>query len=90
MGVHDTDTYPEIKMLLGIPVDEPIFILRSQDRLFRPMLNVYEGFYVTFTGIGTSEGDGMTTEQWQFAENVLDIAEEARQWQKTHATKIPD
>lgn len=32
MGVHDTDKYDEIRTLLGIPHDEPIFILRGQDK----------------------------------------------------------
>lgn len=35
MGVHDaTDTeYKKVKKLLGIPEDEPIFVLRAQDDL---------------------------------------------------------
>lgn len=33
MSVHDTDKYPEIKRLLDIPEDEPIFILRAQDQI---------------------------------------------------------
>lgn len=31
MGVHNLEVYPEIKQLLGIPDDEPIFILRAKD-----------------------------------------------------------
>jgi len=31
MGVHNKNVYPQIKELLGIPDDEPIFILRGQD-----------------------------------------------------------
>lgn len=31
MGVHDSSKYPWIKEALGIPRDEPIFILRAQD-----------------------------------------------------------
>lgn len=33
MGVHDTDKYNDVKNILGIPEDEPIFILRAQDDL---------------------------------------------------------
>jgi hypothetical protein len=34
MGVHNTpEVYAEVKRLLGIPEDEPIFILRGQDDL---------------------------------------------------------
>lgn len=32
MSVHDAD-YKKIKKLLGIPEDEPIFVLRAQDDL---------------------------------------------------------
>lgn len=32
MGVHNTEVYPQIKKLLEIPEDEPIFILRGQDK----------------------------------------------------------
>jgi len=41
MGVHDTDVYPEVKRLLGIPEDEPIFILRGQDKLAAPTVQNY-------------------------------------------------
>lgn len=33
MGVHDVDKYPKVKELLGIPQDEPIFIIRGKDEL---------------------------------------------------------
>jgi hypothetical protein len=41
VGVHDVDKYPEIKRLLGIPEDEPIFILRAQDNASLPTINAY-------------------------------------------------
>lgn len=31
MGVHNTEVYADVKMLLDIPEDEPIFIIRAQD-----------------------------------------------------------
>lgn len=41
MGVHDVDKYPEIKRLLGIPEDEPIFILRGQDVIAPDAIRAY-------------------------------------------------
>lgn len=41
MGVHDTDVYPAVKQLLGIPEDEPIFILRAQDQCALEAIPVY-------------------------------------------------
>lgn len=41
MGVHDTDKYAEIKSLLGIPADEPIFILRGQDKAASETIDDY-------------------------------------------------
>lgn len=46
MGVHDKDKYPEIKRLLGIPEDEPIFILRAQDDLSADTISDYRLRYV--------------------------------------------
>ena len=42
MGVHNTEAYPEIRRLLEIPEDEPIFILRGQDRAYVPTLKMYQ------------------------------------------------
>lgn len=41
MGVHDTDVYPEVKELLGIPDEEPIFILRGKDKIASDALHLY-------------------------------------------------
>jgi hypothetical protein len=90
MGVHDLDKYPEVKALLGIPEDEPIFILRAQDVLFRPTLAAYEALYVATAKARNPEGSNMTSEQWNFADDVDETADDARQWQRTHPVKIPD
>jgi hypothetical protein len=45
MGVHDVDKYPEIKRLLGIPEDEPIFIFRAQDFLMEDVVRYYQRRY---------------------------------------------
>ena len=41
MGVHDIEHYPRIRELLGIPVGEPIFILRAQDVTAEITLQTY-------------------------------------------------
>lgn len=41
MSVHDVEHYPEIKRLLGIPENEPIFILRAQDLLSLETVGFY-------------------------------------------------
>jgi len=41
MGVHDVAQYPLIKERLGIPEDEPIFILRGQDKITMGALDAY-------------------------------------------------
>lgn len=42
MGVHQNDdTYYQIKMILGIPKDEPIFILRAQDKFAPTTIDEY-------------------------------------------------
>jgi hypothetical protein len=41
VSVHDKEHYADIKKLLDIPPEEPIFILRGQDRSAIPVLNFY-------------------------------------------------
>lgn len=41
MGVHDKDQYPEIKRLLNIPEEEPIFILRGKDKFALQTIDYY-------------------------------------------------
>lgn len=42
MGVHQSpEVYAQIKELLGIPEDEPIFILRAQDKFTPKTLELY-------------------------------------------------
>jgi hypothetical protein len=45
MGVHDVEKYPEINRLLSMPVDEPIFIFRSQDQLTPTVIEFYRTLY---------------------------------------------
>jgi hypothetical protein len=41
MGVHDVANTSKAKKLLGIPVDEPVFIIRAQDQFSVPALARY-------------------------------------------------
>ena len=43
MGVHqDREKYLQIKEILDIPADEPIFILRAQDKFSVTILQAYK------------------------------------------------
>ena len=87
MGVHDIDKYPAVKALLGIPEDEPIFILRAQDILYAPTLSAYEALYLAAC-VNTSMADN----QWNFADGIDEAAENGRHWQRENEerVKIPD
>lgn len=80
MGVHDHDKYPEIKRLLGIPEDEPIFILRAQDKAAIPTLNAYWDA-VTDMGCAESFAAGVDDSRGYFEDFA--VANEAKM-------KIPD
>jgi hypothetical protein len=43
LSVHDGD-YKKAKAALGIPEDEPIFVIRAQDRFAVPVLERYRNF----------------------------------------------
>ena len=80
MGVHDTDRYTEVKSLLGIPEDEPIFILRAQDRAAP---NAVDEYGHMAERIGASE---------KFCVGVDRCAAEFDAWQVANPqrVKVPD
>jgi hypothetical protein len=80
MGVHKDEAYPKIKELLGIPVDEPIFILRAQDKLSIPMIARYQ--------IMANQIDDGPDDAWH--RNIDDIVQAFTVWQNEHTTKVPD
>lgn len=81
MGVHDADAYPKVKEALGIPEDEPIFILRAQDRLSTPVIARY--------GVMARQiEDGPPSEEWH--EHIAAILREFTLWQHDNKTKVPD
>lgn len=80
MGVHATEIYPEIKKLLGIPTDEPIFILRAQDDAAVETIEVYK---VEAKTAGSSD---------DFIEDVDRALLEFENWRLNNADlcKVPD
>lgn len=80
MGVHDKDKYPEIKRLLGIPEDEPIFILRAQDKCSFQTLIDYED---NVADVGADD---------IFLNGILKVQDEFSEWQgkNTDKVKTPD
>jgi hypothetical protein len=95
MGVHDVDATQECKKLLGIPEDEPIFILRAQDILYPAILGVYEQcFLAAVQGAQSSEisraseMSGLTDEHWQFSDHVDACRSAGLRWQRKNPKKI--
>lgn len=76
MSVHDIQHYPEIKRLLGIPEDEPIFILRAQDEVSLDTVEAY---------IDMSEKPGNDP---TFMQNLRQVADEFNHWQVEHSDKV--
>lgn len=94
MGVHDTDKYPAIKSLLGIPEDEPIFILRGQDALAADTIH----HYVILNGVARRGAEVNRREPYpnpeipqhvwqQEMESVIDAFED---WSNSHTVKLAD
>lgn len=81
MGVHDHDVYPQVKQLLGIQEDEPIFILRAQDIVTVSTIHAYAMY---------AKEAGQEDEAW--LEHVRADASEFSEWQAENAdrVKLPD
>lgn len=104
MGVHDLSVYPQVKELLGIPADEPIFILRAQDITYQPMLAVYEQLYLASVRTQREKVDGkvktaartaepqLMNDHWAFADHINACRENGRRWQRRNSekVKVPD
>ena len=80
MGVHDKDVYDEIRELLQIPEDEPIFILRAQDDCSPGTLSDY---LANAKDNGTSE---------DFQKEIVDVIMDFAAWrhQNESSCKTPD
>lgn len=79
MGVHDGN-YKAAKKALGIPADEPIFVIRAQDDLSTAALARYRNF---------AEGAGCSDE---FVDGLDEVVREFEGWRQDHPTltKKPD
>jgi len=88
MGVHDTDKYPAIKEMLGIPSDEPIFILRGQDMLTPLTIEFYRMSYNL-----TAREEGVGTDRRKFfSDHLLSCISGVQRFQvrRPSVVKIPD
>lgn len=61
--------------------NEPVFLLRAQDKLFIPTLRAYAELL---------HGRLEMVERAKMASDIYDHIERAESWQKTHQTKVPD
>lgn len=83
MGVHEASVYADVKDALGIPEDEPIFILRAQDTLSVPAIARYA---ILAQELEMDKPD----DAW--FRHIDEIQAQFSQWQTSHANKvkIPD
>jgi hypothetical protein len=86
MGVHDVGKYSYIHSLLGIPANEPIFILRAQDRLSVATIVEYRRFYTQRMLL-----DHQVPEE-QFVANLDEVISDFIDWQQRNPgfVKLPD
>lgn len=85
MGVHQSkEVYSKVKDLLGIPRDEPIFILRAQDKFSIDGIKRYREIAHDKTIIGEE------SEEW--VENVGSKINDFINWQNLNRdkVKVPD
>lgn len=85
-GVHeDNDTYYQIKSLLGIPPDEPIFIIRAQDKFSIEAIKSYLSHVLW----GARENRDRV-DSW--SANVASVINDFMQWQHNNEdkVKVPD
>jgi hypothetical protein len=81
MGVHNAEAYPKIKELLGIPEDEPIFILRAQDGFSTRNIARYTNDVMLLA-------EKAPDLEWK--NHMEEIMQTFSDWQHTHTTKTPD
>lgn len=76
MGVHDTQHYGEIKRLLNIPEDEPIFIIRAQDNISVSAIDDY-------MDLSERPGNDPT-----FMDDLRKVRNEFADWQIKNSDKV--
>lgn len=62
----------------GVPADEPVFVLRAQDRLAFSTL-------IHYSLIAEQHGC-----EYKFIQSITDLTEKFAEWQDNHMTKLPD
>jgi hypothetical protein len=87
MSVHDAD-YETVKHALGIPEDEPIFVLRAQDQLSVPTIQRYSLFAARVEP--TTEQEQPFSQEWQ--DGLVAVIQAFTEWQQEHGdqVKLPD
>lgn len=90
MGVQDIGKYPTVKRMFGVPADEPLFILRAQDRLSTPTIALYECLYAEAqaslygeSGVST-RSEAVST----FDDHLMAVVSNFRRWQLKNADKV--
>lgn len=91
MGVQDVSKYAEVKTLFGVPQDEPLFILRAQDRLAVPTIACYDaafGFAAMASGKTLHDPDTVR----HFSDHLWAVIENFRRWSQRNpdTMKLPD
>lgn len=88
MGVRDKDRYAEIKEALGIPDDEPIFIIRGKDKLAPVIIDLYDLIYMSTAKIGGVEQQ----DALDFSDGVREVYDEVYAYQRLNPdlVKVPD
>ena len=88
MGVHqdNSDVYYQIKMILGIPKDEPIFIIRAQDKFSVKIIRYYHD--LVRDGVRNIPNKGFS----EWLSNVESITNNFLNWQRDNRdkVKVPD
>lgn len=88
MSVHRSkEVYSHIKQLLDIPDDEPIFILRAQDKFAIKLLQMYRN--LVRDGVKPKNRDSKFNDWF---ENIGSIIVHFVHWQKNNRdkVKVPD
>lgn len=81
----DPETWDKVHELLGIPIDEPIFIIRAKDKFSVKIINMYRTLVKDHLPIGHFEIDPIA-KKW--LSNLDSIIKEFIHWQKVYPSKV--
>lgn len=91
MSVHDTDKYDKIKKALGIPLDEPIFILRAQDKYAPIAIRHYRNAARALHPDGhTQQRDNPSEAFKAWDGEVTECSQEFLNWQEANPDKVKE